>query len=132
MSTLLPNGKASVVNLKIAPEQIRFRISATEFATLSTTGTLENVTQLGDGWRLDYTIHVNDAPSSSAGRILEFSTAATSTGTRLELTIFSDGIRQLQSGQAGKDGIREHLAFANGDLLSIGLEIDLHSKREAG
>lgn len=120
------------MNLKIAPEQIRFRVSAMEFATLSATGMLENATQLGDGWRLDYLIRTETAPCSNAGRMLEFSTTDTSTGTRLELAVFADGIRQLQSEQAGKDGIREHLAFANGDFLSIGLEIDLHSKKGTG
>ena len=117
------------MNLKIAPEQIRFRISATEFATLTATGALQNVTQLADGWQLDYIIRTDNAPRSGADRILEFSTTATATGTRLELTVFADGIRQLQSGETNKDGIREHLSFVNGNLLSIGLEIDLHSKK---
>ena len=119
------------MNLKIAPEQIRFRISATEFATLTATGALQNVTQLADGWQLDYIIRTDNAPRSSAGQILEFATSTTATGTQLALTVFADGIQQLQAAEAAKDGIREHLAFANGNLLSIGLEIDLHSKKNA-
>ena len=119
------------MNLKIAPEQIRFRISETEFATLTATGSLQNVTQLAECNRLDYRIRVNAAPRSTADQVLEFSSTITSAGTQLMLTVFADGIRQLQSSDAGKDGIREHLSFANGDLLSIGLEIDLHSKKGA-
>lgn len=117
------------MNLKIAPEQIRFRISAEEFAVLTATGALCNTTLLSESLRLNYRIDINAAPISTAGRVLELSTAATSDGTELNLTVFADGIRQLQSGQSSKDGIREHLSFANSDLLSIGLEIDLHSKK---
>lgn len=52
------------------------------------------------------------------------------TGLRFDLTVFSDGIARLQSGQVGKEGLRENQALASGDLLTIGLEIDLHSKKD--
>ena len=118
------------MNLRIAPEQLRFRLSAAEFATLAATGMLQSATQLTECCRLDYLIRVDTAASAPTGQALELSTSTTSTGPRFELTVFANGLQQLQSGGAGKDGIREHLAFANGDLLSIGLEIDLHSKKE--
>lgn len=119
------------MNLRIAPEYLRFRITADEFATLLTTGTLQSHTQCSDVVRCDYVIQTNAAAIAAEGGSLELASAAVSTGLRFELTVFADGIARLQSGQAGKDGLREHLALANGDLLSIGLEIDLHSKKDA-
>jgi len=118
------------VNLRIALEQIRFRITSDEFATLIATGILERSTQLADTLYLAYAIRTNASTKSGEGRTLELSTSALSNGTRFELMLFADGVTQLQSSQCGKDGLQEHLAFASGDLLSIGLEIDLHSKKE--
>jgi hypothetical protein len=119
------------VNLRIAPEYLRFRIAADEFAILLTTGTLQSHTQCSDTVRWDYAIHTNPATASAEDRTLELATSAVVTGLRFDLTVFADGIVRLQSGQTGKDGLREHQALANGDLLSIGLEIDLHSKKDA-
>lgn len=119
------------MNLRIAPEQIRFRISADEFESLMATGVLENTVQLSDALHCVYVIRTNTAEKSKEGRVLELSTTALSNGTRLELTLYANGVSHLQSGQCGKDGLREHLAFVGGELLSIGLEIDLHSKNAA-
>ena len=118
------------MNLRIAPEQIRFRITADEFATLIATGILENSTQLTVTHRLAYSIRTNASTKSREGSTLALSSSDLFHGTHFELTLFADGISQLQSGQCGKDGLQEHLAFSSGDLLSIGLEIDLHSKKE--
>gem|GEM_PF-2695374 len=118
------------MNLRIAPEQIRFRITADEFATLIAKGVLEDVTQLSETLHLSYSIRTNASNKSSKNRTLELSTSVLSNGTRFELTLFIDGINQLRSGLCVNDGLREHLAFTSGDLLSIGLEIDLHSKKE--
>lgn len=117
------------MNLRIAPEQIRFRITTDDFETLIAKGVLENATQISDALHLHYSIRTSPSAQSSEGRSLELSTSASSHGTRLELMLFADGVHQLQSGQCGKDGLREHLAFTGGALLSIGLEIDLHSKK---
>lgn len=119
------------MNLRIAPEYLRFRITADEFAALLTTGILRSHTQCSDAVRCDYVIQTNAATTATEGHILELASAAVPTGLRFELTVFAVGIARLQSGEAGKDGLREHLALVNGDLLSIGLEIDLHSKKDA-
>jgi hypothetical protein len=117
------------MNLRIAPEQLRFRISADEFASLCAAGILEINTQLSATDCLSYAIRTERAPKSADDRTLELISTATTSGKRLELVVFADGIAQLQSTQVGKDGIQEHLAFANGELLTIGLEIDMHSKK---
>lgn len=118
------------MNLRIAPEHVRFRLSNDEFATLLTHGSLADHTTLG-GATLDYTIHIQPTPCGPTGQQLELTTTSDTTGTRFQLDVFGDGVTRLQSGSAGKDGIQEHRAFDNGDLLTIGLEIDLHSKKGA-
>ena len=119
------------MNLRIAPEYLRFRIAADEFASLLSTGKLQSYTQCSDTVRCDYAIHTDPSTTSADDCILELSTTTVAAGLRFDLTVFSDGIARLQSGQVGKDGLREHQALASGDLLSIGLEIDLHSKKHA-
>lgn len=119
------------MNLRIAPEYFRFRITANEFASLLNTGTLQSYTQCSDTVRCDYAIHTDPATTSADDYILELRSTTVATGLRFDLTVFSDGIARLQSGQVGKYGLREHQVLANGDLLSIGLEIDLHSKKDA-
>ena len=94
-------------------------------------GVLENAVQLSDALHCVYVIRTNATEKSKEGRVLELSSTALSSGTRFELTLYANGVSQLQSGQCGKDGLREHLAFVGGELLSIGLEIDLHSKKGA-
>lgn len=119
------------MNLRIASEQLRFRISANEFATLCADGILESNIRLSATDGLNYAIRTERTPKSADDRTLELASTTTANGSRIELIVFADGIAQLQTPQVGKDGIQEHLAFANGDLLSIGLEIDLHSKKGA-
>ena len=118
------------MNLRIAPEHVRFRLSNDEFATLLTHGSLADRTTLG-GATLDYTIRLQPTPCGPTGQQLELTTTSDTAGTRFQLDVFGDGVTRLQSGGAGKDGIQEHRAFDNGDLLTIGLEIDLHSKKGA-
>ena len=120
------------MNLRIAPEHIRFRISEDEFATLLAQGALVNSTMFDGIARLDYAIRTQPDTATQDGQTLELSTHRRADTTTFELRVFTNGIDQLQSGNAGKDGIQEHLAFDNGDMLTIGLEIDLHSKKGAG
>ena len=119
------------MNLRIAPEHIRFRISEAEFNTLITHGVLINSTTLGSTGHLDYSILVHPNVTSVDGQILDLTRHLCSDGMVLELSLFAHGIEQLKNGIAGKDGIQEHLAFDNGSMLTIGLEIDLHSKKRA-
>lgn len=119
------------MNLKISPEHIRFRISADECAMLLSLGVLENVTQLPNMQQLDYVIRTNTAATSQNNRILELISVNTSHGLRLELTVFANGIELLQSEQTQKSGIQEHLDFPPSNLLTVGLEIDLHSKKNS-
>ncbi len=120
------------MNLRIAPEHIRFRISEEEFATLLAHGALSNGTSLGGTANFYYAIRIHHAATNRDGQSLALATHASEDITRYVLTLFADGISQLQSEGAGKDGVQEHLAFDNGDMLTIGLEIDLHSKKGAG
>ena len=131
MSTHHLNGKVYFVNLKIAPEQIRFRITEDEFSMLIVHGTLSNATPFGSAC-LYYGIRTHNAATNREGHMLELNAHSGEGDTHYMLTVFTEGIARLKSGNAPKDGIQEHLAFDNGDLLSICLEIDLHSKKGGG
>lgn len=120
------------MNLRLAPEQIRFRIAEAELSTLIATGSLSSVTTLAENLFLEYTIRTVSMPTNTDGELLELTTRCDSGSTHLDLTVFSDGIEQLQSDTTAKDGIKTHQAFANGDMLTVWLEIDLHSKKGAG
>ncbi len=120
------------MNLRIAPEYLRFRISDGEFETLLTTGILQAHTQCSEKVRCDYSIHTHPERTSTDGRTLDLTTKTTETGLGFDLTVFADGIARMQSGKVGKDGLSEHQALASGDLLTISLEIDLHSKKSTG
>lgn len=117
------------MNLRIAPEHIRFRISEDEFATLMTHGALSNGTSLGGMASFYYAIRTHHAATNREGHTLALSTHAGEGITRYILTVFANGIAQLRSGNTSKEGIQDHLAFDNGDMLTISLEIDLHSKK---
>ena len=117
------------MNLRIAPEHLRFRISEDEFAALCTHSVLAQQTTLGATSVLEYTLRTQPHATDTNGQILSFAAQTSATGCLFELSVFADGIAALKSNQAGKDGIQEHLAFENGDMLTIGLEIDLHSKK---
>ena len=119
------------MNLRFAPEQLRFRISEQEFANLMAHGLLEQSIVLGDNSRLDYTLRTDTTATSPDGGMLQLSSRIEDGGMCCELTLLANGIDQLKSGRAGMDGIRESIAFANGELLTVGLEIDLHSKKGA-
>ena len=107
------------MNLRIAPEHIRFRISEAEFNTLITHGVLINSTTLGSTGHLDYSILVHPNVTSVDGQILDLTRHLCSDGMVLELSLFAHGIEQLKNGIAGKDGIQEHLAFDNGAMLRV-------------
>ena len=119
------------MNLRIAPEHLRFRISEDEFAALCARGILSQHTALGAASILEYTLRTHPSATDANGQILAFAAQTRATGCHFEVSIFADGVAALKSNQAGKDGIQEHLAFENGDMLTIGLEIDLHSKKGA-
>lgn len=119
------------MNLRIAPEHIRFRISADEFKSLIEHGVLSAGTAFGEFSNLYYGIRTHHAPKNPDGSFLSFSTHSGDGITRFVLTVFAEGIAKLQTDGVEKDGICEHLAFENGDLLTIGLEIDLHSRKDA-
>lgn len=119
------------MNLRIGPEQIRFRITADEFATLIEHGALSNGTSFGESANIYYGVRTHRAAANRDGSCLSLATHADDGTTRYILTVFSDGMAKLQNNGGGKDGICEHFAFENGDMLTIGLEIDLHSKRNA-
>lgn len=116
------------MNLRIAPEHMRFRISEDEFATLREHGILSNCTSFGNPSRLNYAIRMKSDAANLEGQIIELSIQMNEGLSSFELTVFANGISQLLSGNVGKNGIQEYLAFENGDLLTVGLEIDLHSK----
>lgn len=116
------------MNLRLAPEHLRFRISENEFATLAAGGTLNAAITLSDTLRLEYHVQTVATAQSLEGQLLNLSSSSTDGVTCLVLSVFTDGLEQLKSGKAGKDGVREYQAFANGEMLSLGLEIDLHSK----
>lgn len=79
---------------------------------------------------LDYEIRIISDLANEQDQLIRFSSQATQKSIRLHLSIFSDGIKQLQGEGYRKDGIQEHVALNNGDLLTIGIEIDLHSKSQ--
>lgn len=116
------------MKLRIAPEHIRFRISKSEFNQLLTDGVLINTITLSNVVRLDCEIRINSDLSNEDGQILKFSSQTIHETVRFHLSILKHGINRLQSDTFSKDGIQEHVAFNNGDLLTIGIEIDLHSK----
>ena len=77
---------------------------------------------------LDCEIRINSDLANEHGQLLKFSSQTIPETVRFHLSIFKDGINRLQSDTFSKDGIQEHVALNNGDLLTIGIEIDLHSK----
>lgn len=119
------------MNLRFAPEQLRFRISEQEFANLMAHGLLEHSIVLGDNSSLNYSLRTDTTATGHEGGMLQLASRIEDGVMRCELTLFAKGIDQLKSGSTGKDGIRESIAFANGDLLTVGVEIDLHSKKGA-
>ncbi len=119
------------MNLRIAPEHIRFRITEAEFNTLTTHGVLINSTTLSGTGRLDYVIRIHPDAANSDGQALQLTTQLRSDAVVLEISLFADGLKQLQSGIGSKEGVQAHLAFDTGAMLTIGLEIDLHSKQRA-
>jgi hypothetical protein len=119
------------VNLRLAPEHLRFRISESELATLAAGGPLDAAITVADALRLEYQIRTVATAQSPRGQTMNLSSSYANGAMCLVLTVFGDGLHQLKSGLAGKDGIRESLAFANGEMLTVGLEIDLHSKKGA-
>lgn len=119
------------MNLRLAPEHLRFRISEDEFATLAAGGALDAAITLSNTQRLEYHVHTVATAQSPEGLNLNLTSSCSNGATCLVLSVFTDGLQQLKSGKAGKDGIRESLAFANGDMLTVGLEIDLHNKKGA-
>lgn len=119
------------MNLRFAPEQLRLRISEQEFANLMAHGLLEHSIVLGDNSSLNYSLRTDTTATGHEGGMLQLASRIEDGVMRCELTLFAKGIDQLKSGSTGKDGIRESIAFANGDLLTVGVEIDLHSKKGA-
>lgn len=117
------------MNLRLAPEHLRYRISEQEFADLVEQGHLVDHTTLGNTILLKYAVRTDAAATNEEGAMLAFKTQHAAGALHFELTVFANGIDQLRSGNVDKDGIHEAMAFANGELLTVGLEIDLHSKK---
>ncbi len=117
------------MNLRIASEYIRFRISKDEFFQLQSHEPLTGVTRIAEIICLEYTLRVDTATHRFDEKLLDLATVQKPHAIQLKLTIFSKGMDQLKSDLGGKDGIREFLTFSNGDILTVGLEIDLHSEK---
>ena len=119
------------MNLRIEPEHVRFRITAQEFSSLIDHGALSNGTSFGESANFYYGIRTHQAAKDREGHSLALAAHANDGTTRFVLTVFTDAIEKLKSGTFAKDGVVEHLVYGNGDMLTIGLEIDLHSKKQA-
>lgn len=117
------------MNLRLAPEHLRFRISAQEFADLVAQGRLVGITTLSNALCLEYVVCTDAAATGQEGALLAFKPHHAAGTMHCELMVFANGIDQLSSGNVGKDGIHESIAFDNGEMLTVGLEIDLHSKK---
>ena len=117
------------MNLKIGPEHIRFRITEREFDSLVEHGALSNGTSFGESTNCYYGIRTHQAAKNRDGQSLALATHANEGTIRFILTVFADAIAQLKTGSVGKDGVTDHVAFESGDMLTIGLEIDVHSKK---
>lgn len=112
------------MNLRIAPEYLRFRISEAEFALLQSGETLQSFTHIAEGVYLSYTILNDKTTIRHSDCLLNLETVQNKEATHLNLSVCPEGIEQLIS---GKDGIRAFIAFANGEMLTVGLEVDIHS-----
>ncbi|MFW9611769.1 MAG: hypothetical protein ACMV0J_06220 [Fluviibacter sp.] len=120
------------MNLRIGPESLRFRIIEDELAVLRANGCISGETGVAEMCRLAYTVRLapsGQRPESTTQPALTLTTVQDAQGMHVTLMLSPAALNQLVTGQAGKDGVREFLTFANGDMLTVGLEVDLHSKK---
>lgn len=119
------------MNLRIAPEYLRFRISEDEFFQLESCAPLSGFTRITETLCFEYTLRVDKSTHPQGKSLLDLATYIRPHAIRYILTVFSVSMDQLKSDLGCKDGIREFVTFSNGDILTVGLDVDLHSKQSA-
>ena len=115
-----------MMNLRISPRSIRFRMSAEAFAELGRAGLLQGVTTLGAGQSLHYCIRCTALPG---GRQLELASTSDAQGMQLTLSVSPEALAQLDAEAPSKEGIKDEQKDAAGATLSIGLEIDIRREK---
>ena len=116
-----------MMNLRISPRSIRFRMSAEAFAELRSAGLLQGVTTLGAGQALHYCIRC--ATLSGAGRQLELGSTSDAQGMQLTLSVSPEALARLDPEAPSKEGIKDEQSDAAGETLSLGLEIDIRREK---
>lgn len=115
------------MNLRISPQSIRFRMSAEEYAELRRAARLEGVTALGAGQALHYRILCTTLPA--AGRQLELASTSDAQGMQLTLTVTPEALAQLDPEAPSKEGVKDEQRDAAGEMLTLGLEIDIRREK---
>jgi hydroxyacyl-ACP dehydratase HTD2-like protein with hotdog domain len=117
------------VNLRIAPEHIRFRISEQELHHIHQQGSITQCTRVSDTLSMHYTLELAASTDRIMPALLHLQTRQEEHVIGFLLTIGHEALAQLLSPLQRQNRIRESLTLANGDFLTVDLEVDLHSKK---
>lgn len=118
------------MNLRIAPEYIRFRIAEEELEALHHQGSLTDCTHMANQLSMAYTLQLERPEDCMGSALLKLHVQHDAQGMRVVVTVAKQAMVQLYEPSSHKDGIREFLVFDHGGLLTVDLQVDLHSKKD--
>jgi len=110
------------MNLRLSPGSVRVRLSRSELDVLLTTGEISAGTRLAPHHEFTYRVTLDD----NAPELL-----LDTTDEGIQLRLSTTHARELAARLPSKEGIEAQQHNDRGNLLSVSLEVDLHSKQHA-
>jgi hypothetical protein len=112
------------MNLRLAREALRFRISKEELPLLLAGERLVEAIPLTDGVVVTVTIESGDLLDDKPSRLLSLASCSAEDGTSITLMLSPPGLRELAEKHESRDGVEALVHGQDGREILLTLEVD--------
>jgi hypothetical protein len=112
------------MNLRLAREALRFRISKEELPLLLAGERLVEAIPLTDGVVVTVTIESGDLLDDKPARLLSLASCSAEDGTSITLMLSPPGLRELAEKHESRDGVEALVHGQDGREILLTLEVD--------
>jgi hypothetical protein len=112
------------MNLRLARDSLRFRISKEELPLLLAGERLEETIPLADGVVVRVTIEAEDLPEEKPSRLLSLKSCSVNGGISITLLLSPAALRELSEKHESRNGVEALVRGENGREILLTLEVD--------
>jgi len=112
------------VNLRLARDSLRFRISKDELPLLLAGERLVETIPLTDDVVVTVTIETGDLPDEKPSRLLSLKSCSINGATSITLLLSPPALRELSEKQESRNGVEALVQGENGSEILLTLEVD--------